>query len=109
MTAVYFRSTGSVFSRAAARSWTFPGSTSETHIGTPSGYITPWMFPPKSCFFPEYHESISRPFRLTDFSRQRSEATTLPSRITYGVPSLTAPGHDGGPMIRHESLQLISG
>jgi len=26
------------------------------------------MFPPKSFFFPEYHRSISRPFRLTVFS-----------------------------------------
>src|ERR1700757_4935773 len=48
------------------------------------------MFPPKSFVFPEYHRSMSRPFRLTVFSRQRSEATILPSRITYGVPSATA-------------------
>jgi hypothetical protein len=48
------------------------------------------MFPPKSFFFPEYHRSMSRPFRLTVFSRHRSEATILPSRITYGVPSATA-------------------
>jgi hypothetical protein len=48
------------------------------------------MFPPKSFVFPEYHKSISRPFRLTVFSWQRSAATILPSRITYGVPSATA-------------------
>jgi hypothetical protein len=48
------------------------------------------MFPPKSFFFPEYHRSISRPFRDTVFWWQRSEETILPSRITYGVPSLTA-------------------
>ncbi len=31
------RSTARTFSRAAARSWTLPGSTSETHISRPSG------------------------------------------------------------------------
>jgi hypothetical protein len=29
------------------------------------------MFPPKSFFFPEYHRSISRPFRLTVFAWHR--------------------------------------
>ena len=29
------------------------------------------MFRPKSFFFPEYHKSISLPFRLTVFSRHR--------------------------------------
>ncbi len=52
------------------------------------------MFPPKSFFFffffPEYHRSISRPFRLMVFSWQRSLSTISPSRITYGVPSATA-------------------
>ena len=35
----------------------------------------PWMFPPKSFFFPEYHRSISRPFRLAVSGWQRPEET----------------------------------
>ena len=33
------------------------------------------MFPPKSFFFPEYHRSISRPFRLAVSGWQRPEET----------------------------------
>ena len=48
------------------------------------------MFTPKS-FFPEYHKSISRLFRLVVFSWRRPASTILPSRMTYGVPSARTP------------------
>ena len=58
------RSTLRTFPQAAARSWTLPGSASETHSGMPRGVNNAWMFPPKSWVFPEYHTSIVSPLRL---------------------------------------------
>jgi len=39
---------------------------------------------------PEYQASIVSPWTLVIFSVQRSEAKTLPSRITYGTASATS-------------------
>ena len=41
------------------RSCTEPGSTSETHIGNPSGASTAWMLPPWAWALPEYHRSMT--------------------------------------------------
>ena len=43
--------------RAAVMSCTGPGSTSETHSGSPSGAVTAWMLPPWAWALPEYHRS----------------------------------------------------
>src|SRR5260370_3432291 len=60
----YGRAPGRTSSRAAVRSWVLPGSTSETHSGTPPGAASACTFPAGSCALPEYHLSISFPFLL---------------------------------------------
>src|SRR6266581_7307524 len=57
----YGRASGRTSSRAAVRSWVLPGSTSETHSGTPRGAARACTFPACSWALPEYHLSISLP------------------------------------------------
>ena len=58
-----------------------PGSTPETHSGTPPGAVSACTFPAGSCALPEYHSSISLPFLLVFLSAHRSEEIGVPSRI----------------------------
>ena len=58
-----------------------PGSTPETHSGTPRGAASACTFPAGRCALPEYHLSISFPFLLVFLSAHRSEEISVPSRI----------------------------
>ena len=72
---------GGTSSGAAVRSWVLPGSTPETHSGTPPGAASACTFPAGSCALPEYHLSISFPFLLVFLSAHRSEEISVPSRM----------------------------
>ena len=62
-------------------SWVLPGSTSETHSGTPPGAASACTFPAGAWALPEYQASISLPFLLVFFSVYWSEEISVPSRM----------------------------
>ena len=65
-------------SRATVRSCRWPGATSDTAIGTPSGRMTAWTLPPGARCFPEYQALIVSPLTLSVVSAQRSVRISLP-------------------------------
>src|SRR5258708_39662008 len=77
-------------------SWAPPGSTSETHSGTPDGANRAWMLPPKPCALPEYHRSICLPFLLVLFSVHRSDATL---RAPVGCDDFAVQDQVGQPLL----------
>src|SRR5262249_47883809 len=80
------QSAGREWARGAVMPCPEPGSTSETHSGNPCGARTAWTLPPWPWALPEYHKSMTSPFTLTAGSLHRSQAMTLPSRITCENP-----------------------
>ncbi|TDD89201.1 hypothetical protein E1202_11860 [Saccharopolyspora karakumensis] len=67
---------------AAVMSCMQPGSTGADHSGNPVWSVRTRTLPPWRWCFPEYQRSISRPCLFRVFSLSRSEANSLPSRIT---------------------------
>src|SRR3954462_8791798 len=69
-------------SRATMRSCRWPGATSETQIGRPSGRMTACTFPPGARCLPEYQALIVSPLTLTVVSAQRAVRIGFPSTMT---------------------------